>query len=129
MHNHRIVPEKTTAVLLPIEKVGGYFYRSDDTIFMPSEWTAEQLVELGRIGKDDPNEWDDIHDGYIEYVCAFGRLHRPAAWTDILDALQLNEKRDYVIFMPFSQWLQALISLAPLKGLTVEEIRKLNHER
>ncbi len=90
-YNHRLVPSHTTAILLPIEKVGGYFYRSDDTIPITSEWTAEELKILAEIT---PDGWNEI----------------VYSWMRCGDVLVTTSPP--IILKPFSQYLKALISLA-----------------
>ena len=98
MHNHRIVPEGTEISLGNDDGFETAFYPEDDTIPMPSEWTAEELVVLAGITR---SEWDEIN-------------------------IDHRKKYRNCVDYPFSQYLSDLISLTPLKGLTVEEIRKLN---
>lgn len=71
-------------------------------------YMTEDTIEISK------SELNDIHDSYIEYICEFGRLHRPVSWTSILDVLQLNEKRHFEIFMSFSDYLSVLIELKRL---------------
>lgn len=110
MHNHRLVPEGVEpSIDLDGDEV--FFMGKRKAIPMPSEWTAEQLVALASIGKDNPAEWDEVDRAF----------HR---WR----ATRLQERQTTGIKYPVHlMWfLRELIYSSPLKGLTVEEIRKLN---
>jgi hypothetical protein len=107
MHNHRIVPAGVASLQIDSGIVYGKhfsgskltFYAEHDTVPCPSDWTAEELKALVEIM---PHEWNDIYDQY---------------YTDFHD------------YCSFYQYLSDLISLAPLKGLSKEqigELKKLN---
>lgn len=98
MYNHRIVPGNTTAHsrLFIDQKDRNIYWDDADTIPITSEWDAQQLKALAEITK---SEWDEI----VMSWCAW--------FSDEI---------------PFSRHLFILISLAPLKGMTVEEIKKLS---
>lgn len=105
---HRLVPEgiKPRWFNTPEES----FYDVSDTIPCPSEWTAEEAVEILKITKA---KWDEIFEGFLAWRKSI-MLNAPS-----VRALTLKE-------ISPSKYLSELISLAPLKGLTVEEIRELN---
>lgn len=75
-----------------------------DTIPVTSEWTAEEMKALAEIIKD---EWDEIWNGFFRFCTDTTKTYRN-------------------IFTTFHEYLSDLLSLVPLKGLTVEEIKKLN---
>lgn len=101
MHNHRLVPEGAAIAYATFTRgqfeysSGNPMYHADDTIPMPSEWAAEELVVLAGIT---PEQWAEICCGCDD----------PFA---------------------FSQYLSDLISLAPLKGLSKEQIEELANGR
>lgn len=86
----RIIPDDSRRFAL---WTGDYVYHERDTIVLTDD------------------QWNEIQDGYIGYICEFGRLHRPASWVSIWDALQFNEKRRFEMFMSFSQYLRELLKL------------------
>ncbi len=93
--NHRIVPDGT-AIVTTFPSMPCY-YAESDTVPLPSPWTAEQLTALAKIPLE---EWDEINV-----------IHR-------------KEYRNCVDY-PFSQYLSGLLTLAPLKGLTTEQVKEL----
>lgn len=99
MYQHKLVPEGTPRQSHPIY---GKFYMDCDTIPCSSEWTAEQLTALASITRE---KWIFIH-----------RKHKNV----------LSRNRLFISEYPFPQYLSDLLTLAPLKGLTVEEIKALN---
>jgi hypothetical protein len=80
-------------------------YHAEDTVSLPSQWTAEQIVILAGIT---PEQWNRI---YWEYD------KRPVLGSD-----EWKRRKSF----DFSQYLSDLLSLAPLKGLSKEEIEELN---
>ncbi|MDD5510891.1 MAG: hypothetical protein PHI12_08775 [Dehalococcoidales bacterium] len=110
-YNHRIVPDGVR-VSNPYKEKGKKYDEgfSDGVAIMigysipcPSEWTAEEAVEILKISKDD---WNEIVHWYV--------------WNKayVRDGKFIEED--------FAPILSMLIHTAPLKGLSKEEIRKLH---
>lgn len=112
LYNHRIVPGgtrewpgfgRTTALL----------YDKKDTIPITSKWTAEEAVEILKITK---MEGELIGNDYY-------RIRR--AWEkETYDGVSMAGITGKTISFP--EYLSDLLSLVPLKGLTIEEIKRLN---
>ncbi len=100
MYQHRLVPAETPSAQIDSGVVYGkqfsgsnlIFYAESDTIPCPSDWTAEQLVQLGKTTKMD---LDLIGDAFSHECISTG------------------------IMLQLSAYLSDLLTLAPLKGLTV----------
>ena len=114
MYQHRLVPDGARGHTVH----SGFCqdslaYYSEATIPMPSEWTAEQLVVLAGIT---PEEWNTIFGYFIA-----NEVIR-AGYAGVAENTLRFETRGG---KSFSDYLSTLISLAPLKGLTVEDMKKL----
>ncbi len=125
MYNLRIVPEDITGrepcadceqkdsycERHPCHYVDGAESQLDCAIPCPSEWTAEEAVELLKWSS---NDW-------IMIFWTYEQERRQWCWD--------HSVYPYPEFMTFPEYFSALISLAPLKGLSKEEIKSLSEAR
>jgi hypothetical protein len=126
LYNHRIVPDNSLAHsrLFIDGKDRNIYWDDAETIHMPSEWTAEQLVVLAGITS---GEWkeiilDYIREGWVVELISAGEAIVKSVYEE--GKLTLSATPKYSVLKPFSRYLSDLISLA-ISGLTVEEIKEL----
>ena len=113
MYSYKIVPDGAAYffVKTPDSKIECVTYEKA-LIPITSEWAAEKLKVLAEVT---PQEWNIIFGYFIanEVVRRY--------YKDRGNTLQFETRGG----ISFSQYLSDLISLAPLKGLTIEQIKEL----
>lgn len=116
MNNLRIVPEGLLFKYPPVTTTQGIIDFASQleaqSIPCPSEWTAEQAVEILKITAE---EWNTIFLKWREW-----------AEPKMLEALfSANNSQELWASAAPAVYLSDLISLAPLKGLSKEEIEEI----
>ncbi len=119
MYQHKLVPEGIEPSELNeyynsfISEDYTSVFKACDTIPLPSPWTAEQLTALASITRE---EWNIIFGYFVANEVV------RAGYAGVGGNTLLFETKGGI---SFSQYLSDLLTLAPLKGLSREQIEEL----